>query len=861
MPVTASIALTLLALACPQAPAAEIRSPEAVFGHPVGADRKLVPYQRIVEYLRSLEAASPWIKVEKLGKTTLGLDHVMAVIGKPEVTAKAARWQEISRQLLDPRLTIPAAAMAAEGKVAVMITCGIHSDEVASPQTAIELAYEIVANKNLTFDREKVFDDVVLLLVPSVNPDGQEMVADWVARTAGTENEGAPMPKLYHFFAGHDDNRDWFAFNLIETRNIAHVLTQTWRPQVLVDHHQMGSRGARFFCPPYGDPLNKAVDPLVWRGAALFGNAMAFELEGAGKTGVAHDAYFQGWWQGGLSRAPWWHHGIGILTESASPALASPLQLDEAELEASGGIPTMGAPTARMQSVWEGGTWRVRDVCDYQRIATYATLRLASQRREEILMNTYRMAQRAMERMAKEGPAGYVMPAQQRDPAARDRLVDMLQLNGIEVRRLSVPMTIAGVTYPAGSDLIATAQPFGPLVRDLLEDQTYPDFSSAQRPYDVVGWTLWRMMGVECDRIAEPFEIPADSALVTALTPRSTIRKSEKGAAWFAIDPRSNDAFLAARNLIGESKPVRRALEAQLAESGARVPAGSFLLTAKELEGDTSWLTQGISIDVVPLASEPAGKVATYPGVRIGLYEAWDPSMDKGWAHLIVDKYAWKPQLIHNADLERTLPLLDCFLIPESSPDVLWDGGSKSDTKGTRVPFPKEFRGGLGADGVKLLRKFVEEQGGTLVALGSSCDFLIERMDLPVTNALKGVKREEFSCPGSLVRLLCDSDHPIGFGMERETAAFFASNVAFRTTPPNGRFERSVIARYPDEPGLLLSGHLKGEEKLRGLAAAVELKLGKGRIVLFGLRPHHRAQTDATFKLLINAMMVGMMKM
>mgnify|MGYP003694119509 CR=1 FL=1 len=260
----------------------------------------------------------------------------MAVISTPENLKRAARWQENAAALLDPRITneARAAELAREGKISVMVTCGIHSDEVAATQTAAELAHDIAANRNLGFDRDAVFKDLILLLVPSVNPDGQEMVADWVAKTAGTDNDGAPMPRLYHVYAGHDDNRDWFAFNLAETRNISNAIYRTWRPQVLVDHHQMGSRGARFFVPPYGDPLNRAVHPLRVAGSGALRPGDRLRARGGGEGGVTHDSYYQGWWEGGLSRAPWWHHGIGILTEAASANYASPVQLDKGELEA-----------------------------------------------------------------------------------------------------------------------------------------------------------------------------------------------------------------------------------------------------------------------------------------------------------------------------------------------------------------------------------------------------------------------------------------------------------------------------------------------------------------------------------------------
>jgi hypothetical protein len=850
-------ALAMLACA-PGAVAQSIPTPEEYFGFPVGANGKLISYIKETEYIRDIGNRSKWVAVEEMGKTTLGQSHLLVTISKPENLAEAAKYKEIAARLLDPRATKPneAVQLAADGKIVVMITCGIHSDEVASPQMAAELIYEIAANRNLPFDRDALFEHLILLIVPSVNPDGQEMVADWVARTAGTENEGSPMPKLYHYIAGHDNNRDWFAFNLHETRNIANILFRAWRPQVLVDHHQMGSRGARMFVPPYGDPVNDAVHPLAWRGANLFGNAIAYELESAGKLGVAQDAYFQGWWQGGLSRAPWWHHGIGILTETASANLSFPLDVQTNELDAGGGLASITRPVTRHLSPWKGGPWRLRDICDYQKLATFAVLKLAVSRRQDILLNSYKMAADALAAATEDGrTAAWAFPADQHDPAARDRLLEMLRFGGAEVLQTTEPWQAGDRSYPAGSHVVSLAQPFGPYVNDLLEDQRYPDWPNAQRPYDITGWSLGRMMGVRCEKITfESGAAPKGTILKDALVSQFQLKHSEKGARYLAIDPRSNDAFGAAQRVIADQKMLRRASSAVTLEDGRLLPPGAFLVEAADVPKDGGWYFTNLAVHVAPVASVRDADVYRIHGTKIGIYESYDPSMDKGWTYQLIDRYIWHPQFVHHDELERVLPLVDAFILPESSPEVLWDGGPRSDPKLGRMAFPKEFRGGIGAAGIKQLRAFVE-RGGTIVALGTSCDFLIDKMELPVTNVLKGVKREEFACPGSLLQIAVAQNLPATYGMASRTAAFFSSNVAFKTTPPNLNFKRTVLASFPDAEPVLLSGMLKGAEKLLGMAAAVEIGLGKGKIVLLGIRAQHRAQTDATFKLLFNSVL------
>ncbi|MBI3819384.1 MAG: hypothetical protein HY286_11875 [Planctomycetes bacterium] len=833
---------------------ASVPSPEAFFGYPMGADGKLALYTKAQDYWIELSKKSKWIQMENMGRTTQGLIHWMLVLSDPKNLENAAAWKESASKLIEADHTNPeeARAIAKDGKITVMITCGIHSDEVAASQMASELVYEIVANKNLPFDRDKVFEHLILLIVPSVNPDGQELVASWVEKTAGTENEGAPMPYLYHYIAGHDDNRDWFAFNLAETRNISNVLYKSWRPHVLVDHHQMGARGARFFVPPFGDPLNRAVHPLVWRGANLFGQAIAYDLETAGKAGVTHDSYFQGWWEGGLSRAPWWHNAIGILTECASANLAFPLKVDASEIEPGGGIVSFGEPSARYPNPWNGGTWHVRDICDYQKIATYTTLKLAADKREDILWNSYQMSAAAVAKGRANGRIGaYAMPAGAGDAAARLRMVEMLMLAGVRVEQLTEPWTFDHYQFAPGTFVARLDQPFGPYLRDMLEDQHYPDLAAAQRPYDITGWTLSRLMGVACERVDFPETVPPKGNILDKLPFPKVLNATDPAAAkYVAIDARSNDAFRAAGRAIAERNWLGRSTVSLKTKDGRSLPAGAFLVKSAE----ASWIHEGYEIETGAVDEVDDHLTQKLRGVKTGIYESYDPSIDKGWTYYVVDRYVWKPQMIHNEDLARLLPMLDTFIIPESSPEVLWDGGPKSETKPGRMPFPKEFRGGIGADGIKQLKAFVE-RGGTLIGLGTSCDFLIDRMDLPVTNVLKGAKREDFSCPGSLIKIKLSNNNPIAFGMPDEAAGFFSSNVAFKTSPPNIKFDRNVIARFPAEGDLLLSGYIKGEEKLRGAAGAVEIGMGKGKIVLFGLRVQHRAQTDATFKLLFNAIL------
>ncbi|MCK4350591.1 MAG: hypothetical protein KAX13_07015, partial [Candidatus Krumholzibacteria bacterium] len=306
---------------------AEIQSPEEYFGFPVGADRKLADYKEIREYLAELATESPWMNIETIGTTTLGRPFVMAVISTPENLTDLGRYKEISRRLADPRgLTEQEAIqLAGEGKTFVMITCNLHSTEIGSAQMSAQLAYDIVAGRNEGL--RAALKETILFLIPSLNPDGLQMVVDWYEKWVGTEYEGCRMPWLYHHYAGHDNNRDWFMVNLDETRAVFELYFESVIPQVVLDMHQMWSTGARLFLPQFYPPANVNVDPILYREIGLLGYFMQLECEEKAYKGVISDAYFTGYWEGTSMMTPWWHNQVGLLSEAASDFAIEALEL------------------------------------------------------------------------------------------------------------------------------------------------------------------------------------------------------------------------------------------------------------------------------------------------------------------------------------------------------------------------------------------------------------------------------------------------------------------------------------------------------------------------------------------------------
>jgi Zinc carboxypeptidase len=745
------------------AQAAEIASPSQHLKMAIGADKTLADYRQMKSYFQMLDAASPRLELEVLGKTVLGEEMIMAVISSEENIRNRKKIAETARQLADPRGLSEADVqrLARESKAVVLVTCNIHSSEIASSQMAMEWAHALVTATDAETNRR--LGEVVLLLVPSLNPDGQIMITDYYRKYAGTKYEGGRLPWLYHHYVGHDNNRDWYMLTQPETRALNRAVYKEWAPQLFIDQHQMGTEGPRMFIPPFADPLDPDVHPLIWREVNMVGANMALRLEQAEKSGLIYGYSFDAYWIGGTRNTGWWKNVTGLLLETASARIASPIYVEPGELRGgSKGLVEYKA-TINHPNPWKGGWWRMRDIMDYQRIASDALLELASRYREDLLRNVATRA-RAATTIAKAGQA-YRIPREQRDWPTAQHLAWLMAEHNVEVRQAA-----------NGDYWIPLAQPYAKFVTEMMEPQRYPEVRlqpgrDILRPYDVASWTLPLQMGVTVER---------------ATMPAATTRVTD-------IKPATKDAIA----------------------RGAK------------------------------LAREP--KVATY--------KPWTASMDEGWTRWLLDTYGVPVTGVTPQDVQKGLDGYDALILADIHKDIIANG-RRAAGEGMRYEeeLPSEYRGSLGGTGLEVVRKFVEN-GGTLIAFGDSCEYVIEQFNVPVRNALASVKPDEYSNPGSLVRVRIRPDHPVTEGMPAETAAFLDSAMAFETTAPGADMQRWVLASYPeDDEDILLSGWMLGADRLTRKAAAVAVTYGKGKIVLFGFRPQHRGQTHATFPLVFNAL-------
>ena len=834
-------------------------SPEAFLGHPVGADRQLADYGQIKSYFEKLDQESPRLRLVEIGMSTLKKPMIMAVITSEQNMAKLDTYRQIGKKLRDAGSLSEEAAqvLARDGKAVVLITCSLHASEIAASQMSMELAYDLVTGKT-PFDAAKVLNEVIVLLVPSSNPDGQVMVTEWYRKYVGTPFEGGAMPWLYHHYAGHDNNRDWFMFNLAESRAITKVLYQDWIPQIHIDEHQMGSTGARLFVPPFMDPPVPNVQPFLWRGVNLLGTHMAYDLQKNGFKGVSHGRSFTGWWIGACDDTSWLHNVIGLLSEMASPRVASPIYIDPTEIPDS-------YTEKRMEVLdpWPGGWWRLRHLVDYELTLSKSLIRAAALHKEDFLFNSYLMYRNSITSRDKGEPYAFVISRNQHDYPTTLRLLETLQFGGVEIHQAKEDFLAGGKPYPAGSFVVLLSQPYKPYAWALLERQKYPDLRQFPGgppipPYDNAGWTLPLQMGVACDPILEPFRTRLEKlAKIDSLPAWSPAQ-----APYLVLDSRLNASYSTVHGLLRNNAEVWRTRE-PIAGKGFEAAAGSFLLkNTSEVGQSLAALQDKWHMPVYTLQDISSLPKDGVKNRRVALYQSWRANMDEGWTRYFLDDFGIPYTTLHNSDIkgqkEEKVNLREKYeviLFADESADIIKTGKPAPSSEYARyiTPMPAEYEGGIEKEGVEALKSFVE-QGGILVLLNGACELAFKELEVPARDVLSRLERTKFFCPTSILKILVDNTKPIGYGMPEEASAVFSDSVAMSTSIPTGDWDRSVVAGFPKD-NILLSGWLLGEEYLSRKAAVVDTRYKKGHIILIGIRSQLRAQSHGTYKFILNALL------
>lgn len=842
--------LGLLAVLLPQVEATGTRipTPAEIIGFEPGTDRTLVDYDQLIRYYKILDGASDRVLLKPVGTSTEGRTLYLLFISSPQNLMRLDAIQAVQQRLADPRTLPPdeARQLITDQPAVVFINNAIHSTEIAAPHFALQLAYHLAASDDP--ETLRILADVVLLMNPVNNPDGHDLVVRWYRQTLGTPYEGTNPPELYQHYAGHDNNRDWFMFNLQETRVWGPIIFREWLPNIIWDVHQMGSGGARFFVPPFFDPPNPEIDATILTQITLLGGAITTRLAEKGLTGVVTNAIYDQWWHGGFRTAPYYHNLVGILTEAASSRLATPIDIPFDEL----GGHARGLPTAQQRYVnfpqpWPGGTWRLSDIMRYEYETALAILDTAQRHREQWHWLFYERNRRAVERGLVEAPYAFIISLDQHDPGTARWLLDVLAFQGVEIHMATEPLVVDGREYPAGSTyVILAAQPKRPNVMALLLPQSYPPRfqypgGPPEAPYDIAGWTLPMQMGVHVDVIQEPLDTSSLVRVETVPPLRGSVR-GEKATFGYALRPEANAAAVARNRLLALGYQLWQ-LDGEATVGSTVLPPGTTLIPQSEhLDQVVAELAWELGLDFLALEAQPVASARRLNRPRVGLYESWQPNMDAGWTRWLLDTFEFEYEVLRDADIrEGDLETrFDIVILPDQSVSGILQGHRPG-------AYPEEYVGGLGDEGLRALRAFVEA-GGTLLLFDTASQLAIEHLQVPVRDVLDGVGRDQFYVPGSILHLQVDPSHPLAYGMSPRTYAYFVHSPAFEVLG-----DARPVATWPAEEELLASGWLHGGELIAGRAALVAAPIGEGRAILVGFRAQHRGQSHATFKLIFNA--------
>ena len=851
------LAVAALLLAVPPAPAGtqpadapQVTAPREEFGADIGDDYFLATWVQFERYWRKLDRESDRVQVVEIGDTAEGRPQLMAIVSSPDNLRRLERYREIARRLAraDGLTDDEARALAREGRAIVWIDGGVHGNETLGAQQLIETVYQLASRSDA--ETQRFLRDVIVLAVHA-NPDGHALAADWYMRSPDpTRRSLRGVRRLFHKYAGHDLNRDFYMSTQAETINMNRVLYREWYPQIVYDHHQTGPPGTVMFAPPFSEPFNYVFDPLIRESVDLVGAAMHDRFAAEDKRGVTmrSGSSYSAWWNGGLRTTAYFHNQIGLLTETIGGPTPTAIPFVVATQQPSADLPLPITPQS----------WRFRQSIEYSLTANRAVLDYASRQRETLLFNVYRMGKNSIGRGNRDtwtttpprsldqprdprlrDARGYILPSDQPDFPTATKFVNALIRAGVDVHRARAPFEVTGREYPTGSYVVKTAQAFRPHVLDMFEPQHYPDDlrfggPSPASPYDSVGWTLAFQMGVRFDRILEGFDGPFEVLDGEAEPPRGRIT-GVANPTGFLVTHHQNDVFIVVNRLLAAGDEVYWLADRNVGPG----PPGTGAMYVPASPSTRARLDRArveLGLSFTGVASPPAGEALKLRPVRIALVDVFGGSAPSGWTRWLLERFEFPFDVVSLDTLAtggQTRPY-DVWILPS---DVV-PGRSEAAT----------------------LRRRVEE-GDTLLAIGGAT--AVSRLfDLPVSSALveprpdgtlQALPRSAFFVPGSLMRVRVDNTTPLGYGFDGQVDVFFDESPVF--TVDDGA--RAARVAWFSGTRLLRSGWARGERHLDGGAAVVDAALGGGRVLLFGPEITFRAQSHGTFKFLFNGIFYG----
>jgi hypothetical protein len=892
------------------AAAQTITSPKEHFGFNMGDDYMLANYSQAEAYFKKLATQSDRVLLTDMGNTEEGRKQYLMVVSSAANLKKIQRYKEISQKLAraENLSDEEAKKLSLEGKPVVWIDGGLHATETVGSQQLIELYYQLLSRNDA--ETQRILDNVIILLT-IVNPDGQELVANWYMKDKDVTKRNMNIPRLYQKYIGHDNNRDFYMMNMKESTNISRAQYVEWMPQIIYNHHQTSPIGAVVAGPPYRDPFNFVYDPLLVTSIDGVSASMINRLNVEGKPGYTRlsGSSFSTWWNGGLRTTPYFHNMIGILTEITGNPTPSSIPLVPERLIPNNATPFPVTPQK----------WKFRQSIDYSTSLNYGILDYASRLGDKLLYNIYVMGRNsiqrgnedywtlqpkkialiqaayekdkkpekeedvpARERNSWDNPVipdkyyapvfndpalrdarGYIIPADQKDFPTAVKFINSLIKSGILVEQAKTAFSVGGKNYPSGSYIVRTNQAFRPHVLDMFEPQDHPnDFQypggPPVRPYDAAGWTLAYQMGVQFDRIIDKFDGPFNRIEYGKLQvpPAQQVAKSSSG---YLLDVSVNNSFIAVNNLLKSGIDVYRVTKPteNMSQGSFYVPSKGFALIQQA--------ATDLGLKATAVSSKPAGATKINPA-RVALFDQYGGSIPAGWVKWIMEQFHYPyqivyPQEIDNGNLNAKYDVI--LFISGGIPPVVNKAARNMSRQPKAEDIPEEFRSRLGTitlnKSIPQLKSFVEN-GGKIITVGSSTD-LAYHLGLPVKNALTELKDnnktetplplDKFYIPGSILRVNLDTTQPSNWGMAAVADMDFSNSPVFTLNEEAKKQGIRSLAWF-DKDAALRSGWAWGQDYIKEGVAAFVAPMGKGKFYAYGPEITFRGQSHSTFKMLFN---------
>jgi hypothetical protein len=847
--------------------------PADFFGFEPGSDRNLFDYEQLISYLQKLDESSSRLEMREIGKSPMGKPIFILFISSDENIKNLDELAKINKKLaLDASLAdYEVDQLVKDGKVFFLATLSMHSTEVGPTQSAPLIAFDLATTNDPA--KLKWLEDVVYMMVPNHNPDGMDMIVEHYRKYKGTKYEDSDMPGVYHKYVGHDNNRDFVTLTQSDTRAISDITSKTWFPQVMVEKHQMGSAGVRYFVPPNHDPIAENIDEGLWNWNGIFGSNMIKDLTKEGCSGVAQRYAFDNYWPGSTETCLW-KNVSAFLTEAASCNIASPIFIEPSEITVRGKGLSEYKKSSNMPLPWPGGWWRLSDIVKMEIVTTNSILNTCSVSKDEILKFRNTLCKKQVELGKTEAPFYYILPVEQHDRSEWIDLARLLTEHGINVFKLTKKVVIDGQNYEPGAFVVPLSQPFRAFIKEVMEVQEYPVRhytidSEIIKPYDITTWSLPLHKGVSSVEIKTRSSELENSLATWAPGNEKRLELPENTAA--VIFPVNNNAsYKAVFIAIKAGLKVQR-FEEDYSTENSTFKKGSFIIFTRGGSNSQKMneILKTISSLPVFIQNTENFKLSDFVMPRIAMVESWYHDMDAGWTRYVFDEYNIPFQVLHPQDFEKSdlTKLFDVIVFPDENPDVLMTGKFKSgDGTYSVSTYPPDFTKGIGETGFDNLLKFIND-GGLVVSWGESTGLFsvplkikhseenIEEFSLPIQDISKALVTKGLYCPGSLVKINLNPDHLLTLGMEEEIGIFYRGKPVFKTREPYFDMDRRVIASFPEKE-ILKSGYIENEDLLSNKPAMVWIKKGKGQLVLFSFNPQFRASTPVSYKLLFNALLL-----